>query len=225
MEGTNGRTNLNQSLCDQEGRTMKLLKRITTNRMTNANRTNSRKSTGPQTPEGISKASRNAIKHGVLAMKLPPGLRELNEDASEFKQLHDDLLSAFHPSDPFERLLVSDITAIRWRLHRLHRAEAILHAQQKRDAEAAQPGREDTLLLPENDLNRLTRYESHLEHEFVRKVQLFFAWRETAGGALAFPVYPQPALPNEVSGDEGGESSNGEAAIPSRTDENAKRSR
>jgi hypothetical protein len=182
---------------------MKLSRRTTTSRMAEANRANAKASTGPRTAAGIGNASHNAVKHGILAEKLPPGLRELKEDASEFERLSHGLLSAFHPEDEFERLLVADMASIRWRLMRLRRAEAQLQSQLRLDAATTQPLREAALLLPEGDLHRLIRYEAHLELQFVRKVQLLILWRRTMGGPLADVMDLQEGqltLPNEVIG-------------------------
>lgn len=182
---------------------MKLIRKKTTSRMAEANRANAKASTGPRTAEGIANSSRNAVKHGILADKLPPGLRELNEDASEFERLSDGLRSAFRPEDEFERLLVADMASIRWRLMRIGRAEAQLLSQLRRDAGTAQPLREAALLLQEGDLNRLIRYEAHLELQFVRKVQQFLVWRRTMGGPFVGAVdlqEGQPTLLNEVIG-------------------------
>jgi hypothetical protein len=182
---------------------MKLIRKKTTSRMAEANRANAKASTGPRTAEGIANASRNAVKHGIMAQKLPPGLRELNEDVREFERLCDGLLSAFRPEDEFEQLLVADMASLRWRLMRIRRAEAQLQSQLRDDAGTAQTLREAALLLQEGDLNRLIRYEAHLELQFERKLRLFVVWRRTMGGPFAGAVdlqEGQPVLPNELIG-------------------------
>ncbi|MBZ5671632.1 MAG: hypothetical protein LAO04_18130 [Acidobacteriia bacterium] len=179
---------------------MKLIRRKTTSRMAEANRANAKASTGPRTAEGIADSSRNTVKHGILAEKLPPGLMELNEDSSEFASLRDGLQGAFGPQGEFERLLVADMASIRWRLMRIRRAEAQLQAQQTRAAETTQQLPDCPLLLRPEDLDRLIRYEAHLERQFERKVQQFLVWRRTMGEPLALTVDLQEAqltLPNE----------------------------
>jgi len=85
-----------------------------------ANRSNALKSTGPVTIAGKAKASRNAVRHGLLSARL------LLEDESwdEFDALLDGLAASLHPVGTLEFALVERIAVALWRQHRLIRAEA-----------------------------------------------------------------------------------------------------
>jgi hypothetical protein len=85
-----------------------------------ANRKNAQKSTGPKTPQGKSRAGRNALKHGILSKHL---LLE-DETAQEFDALLGGLQAALHPVGELEHVLVERIAITLWRQKRLVRAEA-----------------------------------------------------------------------------------------------------
>jgi len=46
------------------------MKKVVSNRQRLANRQNSQQSTGPQSPGGKARSSRNALKHGLLAKEV-----------------------------------------------------------------------------------------------------------------------------------------------------------
>ena len=85
-----------------------------------ANRKNAQKSTGPTTKAGKAKASRNAIKHGILS-----NTALVHRESS--KAL-DALSAAVHaklqPEGAVEELLVESIVSHYWRLRRLQRVES-----------------------------------------------------------------------------------------------------
>jgi len=87
-----------------------------------ANRTNARRSTGPRTPAGKRRASRNATTHGVFCADVVlPG-----ENASLFREIRNQHLDAFRPQTIVELALVDRVVAATWRLRRLSGAEAAL---------------------------------------------------------------------------------------------------
>ena len=77
-----------------------------------ANRKNSKQSTGPTSAEGKTVASRNSLKHGILSQQvlLP------NEDARAFAQLSKRLRSQMKPVGEFEKFLVQRIAELAWSL-------------------------------------------------------------------------------------------------------------
>ena len=84
-----------------------------------ANRENAKKSSGPCTPEGKQKVSRNAIKHGLLGRDavLP------TEDHNQFQAFSLALEQQLQPVRQLEGVLVESIAAYAWRLQRLVRIE------------------------------------------------------------------------------------------------------
>jgi hypothetical protein len=75
--------------------------------------------TGPRTPAGKSKASKNALRHGVYAatVLLP------DEDEGEYRRLVRRMRREFQPQSPFEAELVSRMVTTMWRLRRVPRLE------------------------------------------------------------------------------------------------------
>jgi hypothetical protein len=124
---------------------------MTTQAQRDANRRNAQKSTGPKTPEGKAKSSRNALWHGVTAetLVLP------DETAEAFEELYLDLVRAYGPADAAEEALVERIALGQWRLRRVWRAEA---AAFREDCDSIWPDRMD----------KLARYEAMLERHLHR---------------------------------------------------------
>jgi hypothetical protein len=93
---------------------------LSSDKQINANRINSKKSTGPKTDEGKQTVSKNAIKHGVLSSQtvLPW------EDDTELETLKSDLTNSLNPENPLEALLVDRIISVAWRLRRVGRIES-----------------------------------------------------------------------------------------------------
>ncbi len=93
---------------------------MATEKQTNANRQNAKKSTGPRTREGKRRVSRNALKHGLSASQvLMPG-----EDQAEFERLRDGFVDVLDPRDEVELALVRQMVSAEWRLRRIDRLEA-----------------------------------------------------------------------------------------------------
>lgn len=95
----------------------------TTAKQTAANRRNAQKSTGPITPAGKDKASRNALKHGLLAREVIIDAGEGAENPEEFNAVLLDLYQQFDPQGLLEEMLVEKIAVAYWRLRRAHRYE------------------------------------------------------------------------------------------------------
>ena len=88
-----------------------------------ANRRNARKSTGPRTPEGKRRSSRNALKHGLLAAEVVITDGDGAERQQDFDRLLADLCADLRPVGIVERSLVERIAACYWRLRRAQRYE------------------------------------------------------------------------------------------------------
>lgn len=85
-----------------------------------ANRLNAEKSTGPKSHEGKATASKNALKHGILASAAFIS----EEDSSLFQALQAKLYEHYLPSGGKEEVLVDRIAAYLWRLRRVFQIEA-----------------------------------------------------------------------------------------------------
>ena len=86
-----------------------------------ANRLNAQKSTGPRTAEGKEQASRNAIKHGLLAREAVIQ----GEDPEEFESYREGMLQELAPAGVVETMLAERVVGLSWRLlraERLHNA-------------------------------------------------------------------------------------------------------
>jgi hypothetical protein len=89
-----------------------------------ANRRNARKSTGPRTSEGKSKACLNALTHGLCSAKeilLP------HEKEADFLALRDAILEDLHPTDAIEISIAQRMILARWKLRRMRDAETYRH--------------------------------------------------------------------------------------------------
>ena len=85
-----------------------------------ANRRNALKSTGPKTPEGKAKVSRNATKHGLLSkLRVLPGL----ESQEQWNQHWERTLADLRPVGYLEQMLAERIALLLWRLGRVARYE------------------------------------------------------------------------------------------------------
>ena len=85
-----------------------------------ANRRNALRSTGPTTPGGKARSSKNALRHGVYsALPVVPGL-EWNEDWETHRA---GILKSLAPEGTLEEALAERVALYFWRLNRVHRYE------------------------------------------------------------------------------------------------------
>jgi hypothetical protein len=84
-----------------------------------ANRKNAQKSTGPRTVQGKEKASRNAVKHGLLAREAVIQ----GEDPEEFERYREWMLEELAPVGPVEAMLAERVVGLSWRLRRAERLQ------------------------------------------------------------------------------------------------------
>ena len=148
-----------------------------------ANGNNAKKSTGPRTTEGKSRASKNALKHGLLARDtVLPG-----EDPADFDSQLTALEADIQPANSLEFELVRQIADTQWRMRRLTRLETGFiaaavdetrrHAEKHRP-DTLRPGYDgETMLLGSAMLDRtqafvhLALYDGHLSRRFFRAVK------------------------------------------------------
>ena len=84
-----------------------------------ANRLNAQKSTGPRTAAGKERASRNALKHGLLAREAVIQ----GEDPEEFELYREQMLESLAPAGPVEAMLAERVVGLSWRLRRAERLQ------------------------------------------------------------------------------------------------------
>ena len=101
----------------------KILKNPANKKKTGDNRRTSAGSTGPRTPEGKQKVSRNAVKHGLLSKEVVIKSGDGKENPREFKQLMERFQHDLQPVGVLEEMLVERIVVCYWRLRRALRCE------------------------------------------------------------------------------------------------------
>ncbi len=144
------------------------------------NRQNALVSTGPRTVEGKARSSRNATLHGILS-KLPVLDDECPADWRRHRSM---VLDDLDPVGAVETLLAERIACLFWRLRRVARYEWAA-ADVARDlatrARLLNGGLmsltdeqiRDLTVLPDNRrLQKLQRYEAHLERSLMRNSNL-----------------------------------------------------
>jgi hypothetical protein len=94
---------------------------MSTSRQITANRTNAKFSTGPRTPAGKARASRNSTKFGLFSGTFThPG------EEKDYAALRENLRSAFAPRHPEEEAVLDEILHAVWRLRRCNQLEAAI---------------------------------------------------------------------------------------------------
>ena len=89
------------------------------------NRANAQHSTGPRTPEGKARSSRNALAHGLSSRNaLMPF-----EDQAAYELHCRQFLDEYQPATPTETQLVQELADTAWRLNRVPALEADLLAR------------------------------------------------------------------------------------------------
>jgi hypothetical protein len=145
------------------------------------------KSTGPRTPSGKKRVSRNATRHGFFSKWLLIQGRDGNESQHEYDNFCAGFQKHFDPVGWLEELWVEKIAVWSWRLRRLIRFESgqislalarhrydlrQSRADELADPESA-PSRDpeidamtDQLFLPEKEeLDKLLRYEAMINRQ------------------------------------------------------------
>ena len=139
-----------------------------------ANRRNAQKSTGPKTPQGKARSSRNAVKHGLLARSIVLKDNDPNENPADFDELLQDLTADLQPVGRLQHLLVERIAALHWRLRRAYRFEVQAIQKLRRGPSHTNVDAPDQTLptrpiLPGRpSMEMLIRYESMIDRELNR---------------------------------------------------------
>lgn len=152
-------------------------------------RTNGAKSKGPITPEGRKTASLNALKHGLRSKHMFVLRNEVTEAWDRLLAMCNE---AFLPATDYERELVEEIAAARWRLRRTWTVETgLFDVQMDKQAAELDNAWENfdevtrlacafTALSDETrSLALLSRYEARLRRNYERAVANLDAWRKS----------------------------------------------
>jgi len=154
---------------------------MTSQKQIEANRRNARKSTGPKTPKGKARVSRNALKHGLLSRA-----RDLlvdGESPKELETFREAMMAELAPEGELERLLADRVVASAWRLRRANRLERdiidddlirqIGHRQDSPELYRGwlypTAGRVAATTICRTDtFGKIARYEAHIERGMYR---------------------------------------------------------
>ncbi len=77
--------------------------------------------TGPKTPEGKSKSSRNAVTHGLRAAKIENAVAP--ELRAAYEQLRQQFLDDYHPAGAIESTLLDLVIFAVWQLYKIREME------------------------------------------------------------------------------------------------------
>ncbi len=168
-----------------------------------ANRQNALKSTGPHTLDGKAKASKNALKHGLLSSEVL-----LEDDSREqFEQFGERLLTDLSPEGELECMLADRIIAACWRLQRTVRIEREMmdadlgegaHFGPKHSATNSTLGRCVAMDMAEhNTYGKLCRYEAHIERGLYKALHEL---QRLQAARTGLPVLAPVAVDVDVTG-------------------------
>jgi hypothetical protein len=173
---------------------------MTSLRQIEANRRNALKSTGPTTPEGKERSSRNAVRHGLTAETVIAKL-ECSDDYELFEAA---IISDYNAETAVERQLVLRLASVLWRLRRatsmetaifdsaIENAPAVLNAKSTSevDPKATIAGSYLQLsALQSFPLDRLSRYESTLWRQARQIISALesLRWQKREPRRISFP--------------------------------------
>jgi len=94
---------------------------MATQKQINANRENSKKSTGPKTAEGKAAVSQNAVKHGLFAA----GAVISGEDPAVYELYREQFFAELLPVGMVETMLAERAVGLAWRLQRAERMQSV----------------------------------------------------------------------------------------------------
>jgi hypothetical protein len=119
-----------------------------------ANRKNSKRSTGPRTPDGKRRASNNSYKHGFYSTRLFPSKEQTDRDGKDFQTIYAMNWHHYSPVGDLENLCVEQIAVLELRLARLL-------------------GHEQTVLawgapFESRSVDKIVRYESNLRRQLEK---------------------------------------------------------
>lgn len=119
--------------------------------------------TGPRTPDGKARSSKNATRHGLLSREL----LQSDEKLAHLQGLSERLRAQLEPVGELELLLVERVVSCVWRLRRALRIESEL-VERDRWSVGADEGAALVWIRRRDTLATLNRYEVTLERSMYR---------------------------------------------------------
>jgi hypothetical protein len=150
-----------------------------------ANRQNAQSSTGPRTEAGKQKSSLNSVRHGLTGQTiiLPA------DQVEAYQQFTEGFLKELAPVGVHEAALVHSIMSSRWRMHQISAMESAIYALGFREhgakfadetpEMAAAMARAITYQHQRQDIERLRRYESQMNRQANKDMQLLTTLQTT----------------------------------------------
>ena len=133
-----------------------------------ANRRNAGKSTGPVTARGKAAVARNAVTHGLTAIKATPP-RETLEDIDVVREK---LRLSFEPVGEVETNLVHQLAWFYWQAERASRcADGLLAMLERGEAFFRKSPLTDEFKKAPRDLAAMARHEVHLDNALTATMQ------------------------------------------------------
>jgi len=166
-----------------------------------ANRRYAKNGHGPVTPQGKSRSSQNALRHGLTGriVVLP------TEDMEVYKAFSRELVDSLNPETPMERQLAQTIADTQWRLNRARTYEdgmiALGHSEEAGNFDAASPEIHSALTAAKvfRDNSKafvnLSLYEQRLSRQ---QKEAFRQLRELQAERKAAAVDEKPIAQTEV---------------------------
>lgn len=167
-------------------------------------RANGALSHGPVTPEGKTRASRNALTHGLNSKDVVIAC----ESREEFDSMLAEYIRQHRPADDIERSLVFEMAAARWRMYRVIALETaafdeeINRVMNDEENPIEDPGRATAIafdhLANGRALANIHRYESRLRRHCEKALQELL---DRQAFRARNPVRNQPLIAPEIPDD------------------------
>lgn len=174
-----------------------------------SNKQNAKLSTGPKTPEGLARSSKNALKHGITSKDVVLN----SESKKEYESLLQSMIECLCPADQVENMLVERAAQYAWRLRRVSRTETDMYDRGREDVaneaifmssggmSREEMGIGDIFALLErrnSSVGSLVKYEAHCERGFYRALHDLERRQAARSGR---PSIPPVAIDVVVTGD------------------------
>lgn len=161
-----------------------------------ANRLNALKSTGPRTPDGKARVSKNRMRHGLSGVD--PVLPE--ECVESFHLFEGEVNEHLDPRQPIEVMLAGQICSLLWRMRRIGRMEVrvfeqALEHESARKCDTSLDAVARQLSQPDHALMTMSRYERSLRNALMRTLSEYRRVKDTFGAPRSCRDYHIAPVP------------------------------